>query len=238
MPDNHFKEKMNKKVKTALIIGFVVLGLTPVAIFVGMMTGAIQHYTVPTSGSRPTIKEGSYLIGTNLISHSNLDFIIFKKKSELFNSSVPSIFVQRLCGTEGDKVQITNGILYINGENVDTTLHLRHKYIINDKYCSSLLKSRTIAYNDCFRVGKDSLSIDIDDDDPIVTQDAKRYIHTEPNNYIVNQFHEQWSEDNFGPITVPAGYVFTMGDNRNNSFDSRFFGFVKKEDIKGVVLMK
>ena len=38
---------------------------------------------------------------------------------------------------------------------------------------------------------------------------------------------------NFGPVTVPSGSLFVLGDNRDESMDSRFWGFVDLKDVQG-----
>lgn len=43
--------------------------------------------------------------------------------------------------------------------------------------------------------------------------------------------------DNFGPIEISAGHYFAMGDNRDNSYDSRFWGAVPAENVKGRALL-
>ncbi len=62
-----------------------------------------------------------------------------------------------------------------------------------------------------------------------------RYLtkYTDPQIYPA----EYSNRDNFGPFEVPSGQYFMMGDNRDNSRDSREWGFLEREYIKGEALL-
>ena len=56
--------------------------------------------------------------------------------------------------------------------------------------------------------------------------------------YIKRNPFSRLRRQNFGPVTVPPGHIFAMGDNRDVSRDSRAWGFVPFESIKGQAFLK
>jgi signal peptidase I len=64
-------------------------------------------------------------------------------------------------------------------------------------------------------------------------QERSHVIHTD-DNLIPANFQPR---DTFGPVTVPDNALFVMGDNRDQSYDSRFWGFVNLDAVKGKAFM-
>jgi signal peptidase I len=132
-------------------------------------------------------------------------------------------FIKRLIGLPGDKVQMVDGVLQING----TPVELEDAGTFDEIYePQGSMRSRPRCENGV--VGEGAIC------------SKSRQIETLPNghsHHILNI--DQQRSDNTGVFAVPEGHYFFMGDNRDNSTDSRYpqtvggVGFVPFENLIG-----
>jgi signal peptidase I len=219
---------------------------------IARFTGMLQYYTIPTPSNHPAIKQGELVFTTNTKDAEPYKFIVFTSEYEdsLNAITIPdfkagSHYLQRLCGTPGDVLEMKNGLLYVNNNNFDKGLNLCNQYTISmEDY--GLLDQEDINTNESIggrQITKDSVIVCFEN-----TLLAKYRSKIRLTPYIIRyasadcfKWHDKntlWTADNFGPLKLPSDCFFVLGDNRHNALDSRYTGFVKKDNIKGVVLNK
>lgn len=195
---------------------------------------AFEPFSIPSASMVPTLEIGDFLfvskfgygysakssffgipvfdgrIGENTIGSKPKrgDVVVFKLPTD------PSVdYIKRMVGLPGDKIQMQDGRLYINGKMVER----QEKAHVEVARPGDPLSRKVIA--------TDYIETLPNDDD---TGPGKQH--------VIREESDDRTLDNTPVYEVPAGHYFMMGDNRDNSQDSRVtsqVGFVPEENLVG-----
>jgi signal peptidase I len=186
-------------------------------------TFLFQPFNIPSGSMENTLLVGDYLFVSKFAyGYSNHSFPwspeLFKgriwaappERGDVVVFRLPvrpwEDYIKRVIGLPGDRVQMINGVLYING--APCKLERAEDYVVADAYGTE--------------------------------ERIPRYLETLPNgvtHYILDAKPDEPGADDTQEFVVPPGHYFMMGDNRDNSNDSRMptsgVGFVPEENLVG-----
>lgn len=139
----------------------------------------------------------------------------------------------------GDMLEIKAGVLYINGQDMDRELALKHVFKIAAHDSGDIVFDRKQAYT--IPPYTNTLYISLEDSYVRkLSKSYERYVLPPGlrDDEIFLTYKKNWNRDNFGPVRVPEGRWFVLGDNRANSRDSRYLGLIEQSRFVGTVIWK
>lgn len=194
-----------------------------IVIILAIRWSCASPYHVPTPSMEPSIKVGDRLLAWKLAYNLKFpftdfvmaewgeinrgDIIIFK-----YPKDTSLDYVKRVVGIAGDRIRLINDVLYLNGIPQERTLHNYDRKVLDDIKAEKDLK--------------------------VLFEEKLGEVKHWTMNWISELRHPglgNWPSDG-GEYVVPHDSVFVMGDNRDDSQDSRFWNEVPKSYVKGKAL--
>ena len=186
----------------------------------------VEPFKIPSGSMKPTLLVGDFILVNKYTYGIRLpvvnkkvvdidpvrrgDVVVFRYPAD------PSVdYIKRVVGLPGDKVQYRNKRLTINGEAIPWTPA--------GFYTDAELNYMRLPTFQEKLGAKDHLMMVLPGQPPVDLANVKQFAHRENCDY---------NDEGF-TCTVPEGNYFMMGDNRDQSSDSRYWGFVPDDHIKG-----
>ncbi|MBC8089791.1 MAG: signal peptidase I [Phycisphaerae bacterium] len=190
-----------------------------VLLFFLMKTAVVEAYKIPSGSMESTLLVGDFLLVNKMVygaeipfSNRHLPAIRSPKRGDVIVFEWPTDptknFVKRLVGLPGDTVAMNGGNFLLNG------VVQKERYVVHAQ------------------PGFDPTSIDFRWQRNHVVKEISAADSTGP---MLGTYRP--SRDNWGPLVVAPNSFFVLGDNRDNSLDSRYWGFVPDSLLRGTPLM-
>jgi signal peptidase I len=206
---------------------FLSLALSLLVVF-AIRSSVVEAFKIPSGSMIPTLLTGDYIFVNKFAYGFNFPFsdLVLDKPLTLFHRDPPKrgdiivfkypkdesiYFIKRVIGTPGDKVELKEKTLYVNDkefEHVELPAD-EEQYIFKHMQEPKYDQPSLKIYNE----------------------------HLDTKTHWIMLDTSSYSSGNFGPITVPPDSLFCMGDNRDFSNDSRFWGFVPYKNVKGKAMV-
>ena len=186
-----------------------------VAAMILMRSALADWYVVPSGSMYPHLMEGDRVIANRIAYDIRVPFtdIILKQVADPQRGDIVTFIspedgkrlVKRVMGLPGDVLEMVDEQLIINGVKAEYDR-------VKNPDTTMLIPQREYTQEQI-----------------VLTERFGSFQH----NIIITP--DRQAVRNFGPYTIPPGHYMMFGDNRDNSNDSRFIGFIKREAITGRV---
>ena len=197
-----------------------------IAVFLALVvrTFVLTGYKVPTSSMAPTLLPGDFIFsyrfpfGLKIPLTDTKIAVQAPERGEIVvlnYAEQPRVnYVKRVIGFPGDRVQIENGELIVNGEK------MQYEDMPPDEFAKAIQEFPNSSLSaDMFKMVKEK------------SGDRSHWL------LLMKEPNKSQKSHHFGPFIVPPNEVFLLGDNRDSSDDSRYWGTVPIERIEGRVVL-